>query len=141
SSHALTERPAPLAGLRGWTLETKRHRGPIYSFAFSPDEKILATGGHDCTIRLWDVGTGKLRHALVGHNYVVTGLSFSPDGRMLASAGSGDGTFRVWDAETGQPLRTFAMTRGAANWVAWSPDGRTIAGAGGTSGFLWLFDV
>src|SRR5262245_1590744 len=141
SSYALTQRPGLLAGLRGWSIETRRHRGPIYSFAFSPDEKLLATGGHDCTIRLWDVATGKLLHALIGHNYVVTALSFSPDGHMLASAGSADGTFRVWDVETAQPLRSFPMKAGAANWVAWSPDGRTLAGAGGTSGYVWLYDV
>src|SRR5262245_2302920 len=60
SSYALTQRPAPLPNLRGWTIETKRCRGPVYSFAFSPDEKLFATGGHDCTIRLWETSTGKL---------------------------------------------------------------------------------
>ena len=141
SARALTQRPAPLPGLRGWTLETKRHRGPMYAFAISPDEKLLATGGHDATIRIWDMASGKLLRALVGHSYVITSLAFSPDGKILTSAGSADGTVRLWDPIEGQPLRTFAMKAGNANWVAWSADGAKLACGGGTSGYVWIYDV
>lgn len=141
SARALTQRPVPLVNLRGWTLETRRHRGPIYCFAYSPDEKLVATAGHDATIRLWDTSTGKLVRAMVGHGYVVTSLTFSPDGKILASAGSSDGTVRLWETAEGQPLRTFSMKGGYASWVAWSPDGKNLAVAGGKSGYLWMYDA
>jgi WD40 repeat protein len=141
SSRALTQKPAILQGARGWTVDTRRHRGPIYCFAFSPDEKLIATGGFDATIRIWEVASGKLVRALVGHEYYVISLSFSPDGKVLASGGGPDGTFRLWDPHTGQPLRRFAMEKGYANYVAWAPDGLTLAGAGGTSGYMWIYDV
>ena len=141
SGRALTQRPAVLPGARGWTLETRRHRGPMYCFAFSPDEKFVATGGFDATIRIWEVASGKLIHALVGHEYHVYSLSWSPDGKVLASAGGPDGTFRLWDPNTAYPLRRFPMEKGYANLVAWAPDGLTLAGAGGTSGYFWIYDV
>lgn len=141
SIRALTQKPAILNGARGWTLETRRHRGPIYCFAFSPDEKLVATGGFDATIRIWEVATGRLLRALVGHDYYVISLSWSPDGKVLASAGGPDGTFRLWDPHTGQPLRRFVMEKGYANYLAWAPDGLTLAGAGGTSGYFWIYDV
>src|SRR5262245_46448444 len=55
SARALVTRPAALKDLRGWTLETYRHRGPVYATCYSPDGRLLATGGHDGMIRLWDV--------------------------------------------------------------------------------------
>src|SRR5262245_26185944 len=139
SGRALTQKPALLPGARSWTLETRRHRGPVYAVAFSPDEKMFATGGHDGAIRIWE--GGKFARAFEGHHYYVSGLSWSSDGRYLASAGGADGTVRVWDPQTGLQLRSFAMTKGAPSYVAWSPDGLTLAAVGGSSGFVWLYDV
>ena len=57
----------------------------VYSVAFSPDGTMLASGGRDRTVRLWDVGTGTLRNTLTGHTDYVYSVAFSPDGTMLAS--------------------------------------------------------
>jgi WD40 repeat protein len=50
-------------------------------FAFSPDGKMLARGGYDHIVHLWDVETGAPLAAFAGHGGAVTALAFSPDGK------------------------------------------------------------
>src|SRR5262245_50936108 len=59
------------------------HTDGAQAVAFSPDGKLLASGGFDNTIKLWEVGTGRMLRTLVCK---VKSIAFSPDGRTLASA-------------------------------------------------------
>ncbi|GGY97676.1 TIR domain-containing protein [Streptomyces poonensis] len=96
--------------VRLWSVATGRPYGaaiklsePGNGVAFSPDGKLVASGGVDKAIRLWDVATGKPRgKPLQGHTDAVTDVAFSPDGRLLGSAGA-DETVRLWDVTTGKP--------------------------------------
>ncbi|MFI6390211.1 hypothetical protein [Nonomuraea sp. NPDC050540] len=76
------------------------HTSSIYAVAFSPDGRILATGGKDRTVRLWDVSdpahAKPLGAPISGPADTVYALDFSPAGQVLA-IGSRDGTIRLWD--------------------------------------------
>src|SRR5262249_2136868 len=66
------------------------------SVVFAPDGRILATGGRDGTVSLWEVATGALRRRFHGHTAAAGKLAFSADGRTLASASAGT-TVLLWD--------------------------------------------
>lgn len=77
--------------------------------------------------------------SLAGHEECILSLSFSPDGRRLAS-GAGDNTVRFWDLSTETPLVT---GRGHTGWVlcvSWSPDGHMLA-SGGMDGIICLWEA
>jgi WD40 repeat protein len=69
------------------------------------------------------------RNRFTGHTDVVNSVSFSPDGKTIATA-SGDNTVKLWSVE-GKQLLTFTGHTDVVNSVSFSPDGKTIATASG----------
>jgi WD40 repeat protein len=92
----------------------------------------LASGSDDGTIILWDAKLTPAPRASDAHADKIWSLTFSPDGRTLASAG-GD-AIKLWDVLTGQ-VRATTNTPGS-NYATFSPDGRMLASAGNSIS-LW----
>jgi WD40 repeat protein len=117
----------------------KGHEDFVYSVAFMPDGRLLASGSRDGMVKLWDVQTKKEVATLGGHENSVTSVSFTADGRILASA-SWDKTVRLWDVLTKQELATFKGHEDAVCSVAFTADGRLMA-TGSRDKTVKLWDV
>jgi WD40 repeat protein len=144
------------------------HTGGVNSVSFSPDNKRLASGSDDKTIRLWNVDRdilnskvkdsyGTCVRILESHTRPVTSVSFSPDKTRLAS-GSEDGTIRLWDVDGlsdsgnyGERIQTIekkTITIGggysvsSVNSVSFSPDNtRLVSGSEDGSVRVWDFKM
>ena len=145
-----------------WNVETrelvrefgdgKAHGRGIWCGAFSHDGAMVATGGNDNLVKVWDVKSGELKITLEGHSAGVTGVVFSPDDGRLVT-GSLDATAKLWDVSegqlerleadeaerTGKELLTLAGHERAVTAVDFSQDGTTVltASLDGTA-ILWL---
>ncbi len=106
-----------LPGHRGWG---------IVSAAVSPDGRLIASGGDDSPIIIWDLATGAEVKILRGHAGQVCSLAFSPDGKRIVS-GSVDKTIRVWNVTSGRELIILRGHDDTVRSVACSPDGKRIA--------------
>ena len=133
----LTSDPVQLYDIRTQEYYTQTQ---MYDIDFSPDGKLIATGGFDNIIRLWNAETGTKLRTLIGHADTVKGLDFSPDSRTLIS-GSADGTARLWDAQSGNLLRTFYAQGDdfpEVTSVTFNSEGdRILVGTDNKFGFVW----
>ena len=105
------------------------------ALTYRPDGQQLASA-HGDRVMLWDAATGHHLRTLVGHWRPLESLTYSPNGKQLASGGH-DYSVRVWDAITGRHLLTLRSHNSQVSHVAYSPDGRYLATSGTYSVKIW----
>lgn len=128
--------------VRLWDLQSGKelrrfagHTEQVVAVAFSPDGKLIASGSgdrnvarlnpkapNDCSVRVWDVTSGKEVQRLEAHTFEACSVTFSPDGRTLASGGA-DRLCILWDVETGRERVRLPARNGPVESLTFSPDG------------------
>src|SRR5436305_863680 len=108
------------------------HENVVYSVAFDPEGKLLASGGNDRVVKLWEVDSGKLLRTLEGYTGDVDAVAFSGDGRLLVGK-SKNGTLRLSNCETWHTVAIIPeltnpkiLTRG----LAFHPASRLLSSVG-----------
>ena len=149
-AYALSREGAYLAwgGMGVLSVRKNRGDGPEVEYNFRKDlyspsrlqfcpvdeSRLLGVGFSSNDIHLWDVVKGKQVRRYVGHTKPPFSISFSPDGKIIASVGR-DGTLRLWDYHSADNLVTLKPDYGKTVWaVMFHPEGHTLftGGADGT---------
>jgi WD40 repeat protein/serine/threonine protein kinase/tetratricopeptide (TPR) repeat protein len=116
----------------GWLRAELPHgNSQVSALAFRPDSKVVATGGYDLAVNLWDTATGQRLGPPWRQPDLVLSLAFSPDGKTLAVGhsreASGQSGLVLWDVATRK--QTGAIPD-LSDRVEFSPDGKTLLASG-----------
>lgn len=115
------------------------HSEPINDFVLNSNGSKALTAGRDCTIRLWEIETGKCLQVLEGHEEGVVCVAWFPD-EVHAISYAGDDSIRFWNIQTGKCLQVIDSDDliDSFNVLAASPDGmHVVAGSRDTYVRVW----
>lgn len=124
------------------------HEKEVYTLAWSPtgpgtahpnEKLVLATASFDGTVKIWDIDSGKCLYTLTRHEDAVYAVSFSPDGKHLAS-GSIDSCIHIWKVKDGSLVKTY-KGGGGIFAVSWNAAGDKVAACFGLpSNYVCVID-
>ena len=113
-----------------------QQQGPVYVLAFTPDDRYLVSGGDDKIVHVWDLEKGAELASLKGHTGRIQDISFSMDGKQMASIGKSE--IMVWDTAAWQLLTSLPIN-GAGLGVKFLPDNSLLSIS--VAGEIRLWDV
>ena len=132
--------------IRQWDIETgeekfpeltsRGHDAEVECAAYSPDGRIIASGGSNHQINLWAAHTGKLLRRLPPESSA-NRMAFTPSGRQLLTSWKNAGVIRVWEVATGKPLKTIDSGRKKVRSFAVSSDGKELVCVVSDSKYEW----
>ncbi|MFI6575318.1 NB-ARC domain-containing protein [Nocardiopsis sp. NPDC050513] len=113
------------------------HVGAVVSV--STANRLVASGGEDGVVRLWDFGARRLIRTHHGHTGWIFATALSPDGLVVASAGD-DVVIRLWRTDTGEPVGVLTGHNRRIRSLAFSPSGAFLV-SGAEDGAVCVWDV
>lgn len=119
-------------------LRLKGHNSSIKAASFSADGKMIITGSHDQTARIWDAVTGTLLHELTGKSSQVKFSAFGKKDEVIMGAYA-DNCLRIWDSKKAAFKETVIKNASPFTAYAVSPDQKKII-AGSQDGSLVVWD-
>lgn len=115
------------------------HEAPVWSVAFSPAGRRVASGSADGTVRVWDSLKGVELLNVKAHPGGVENVSYSPDGTRIASCGN-DGFAVIWNALTGIEERRFDHIGKPVHRLVFTPDGGSLITVAERK-FIYVWDI
>ena len=107
------------------------HGGEVASIGLSPDGRLLVSGGHDETIRLWDAQSGREIRQFSPNEGSNTAVAFSPNGQSIASSAmrlfNDDMGVHLWDPRTGREVSRLTGYNRNVTCLAFNPEGTLLA--------------
>lgn len=135
--------------LTGKSIDSKNEQAPaaaVNFLNFSPDGRLLAVGGEDDVIRLWDLSASNSASRKLHAEYESSSTRisrsypvFSPDGKTLAESTGNKSEVRLWNTSDFDAQPTVLPVSHTVSSLAFRPDGRMLAAA--TDGEFYLWDL
>jgi WD40 repeat protein len=114
------------------------HTNNVEAVVFSPDGRVLASGGWDRVVRLWDAANGNLLRQIERSQDAIWWLAFSADGKTLA--GGTLNAIYLWETATGKERGQLLSQRGQTPGLVFSRDGKLLL-SGSSDGTALVWDL